>query len=265
MRHAKQAHTRIPVPARPGACQLTVRDLGVTLEGTEILQDVSFQLNCREIVALIGPNGAGKSSLFRSILGQIPYTGTIKFELAGGYPSHPKIGYVPQSPSFDRSCPISVLDFFAAAISRWPVFLPVPAPLRDKVAACLSRVHGEALLHKRIGTLSGGELQRVLMALALEPLPQILILDEPLSGVDVGGEHLLMDMLDEIRQTYDLSILFSTHDFSTLQQYADKVILLKSTILKTGTPAEVLTSPEFRSVFHLDLGLHPNGEGGAVQ
>lgn len=128
MRHAKQAHTRIPVPARPGACQLTVRDLGVTLEGTDILQDVSFQLNCREIVALIGPNGAGKSSLFRSILGQIPYTGTIKFELAGGYPSHPKIGYVPQSPSFDRSCPISVLDFFAAAISRWPVFLPVPAP-----------------------------------------------------------------------------------------------------------------------------------------
>ena len=265
MRHAKQAHTRIPVPARPGACQLTIRDLGVTLEGTEILQDVSFQLNCREIVALIGPNGAGKSSLFRSILGQIPYTGTIRFELAGGYPSHPKIGYVPQSPSFDRSCPISVLDFFAAAISRWPVFLPVPAPLRDKVADCLSRVHGEALLHKRIGTLSGGELQRVLMALALEPLPQILILDEPLSGVDVGGEHLLMDMLDEIRQTYDLSILFSTHDFSTLQQYADKVILLKSTILKTGTPTEVLTSPEFRSVFHLDLGLHPNGEGGAAQ
>ncbi|MBD9248643.1 MAG: ATP-binding cassette domain-containing protein, partial [Clostridiales bacterium] len=208
---------------------------------------------------------AGKSSLFRSILGQIPYTGTIKFELAGGYPSHPKIGYVPQSPSFDRSCPISVLDFFAAAISRWPVFLPVPAPLRDKVADCLSRVHGEALLYKRIGTLSGGELQRVLMALALEPLPQILILDEPLSGVDVGGEHLLMDMLDEIRQTYDLSILFSTHDFSTLQQYADKVILLKSTILKTGTPAEVLTSPAFRSVFHLDLGLHPNGEGGAAQ
>ena len=80
----------------------------MTLEGTEILQDISFQLNCREIVALIGPNGAGKSSLFRSILGQIPYTGTIKFELAGGYPGHPKIGYVPQSPSFDRSCPISV-------------------------------------------------------------------------------------------------------------------------------------------------------------
>ena len=143
--------------------------------------------------------------------------------------------------------------FFAAAISRWPVFLPVPAPLREKVEECLSRVHGEALLHKRIGTLSGGELQRVLMALALEPIPHILILDEPLSGVDVEGEHLLMERLDEIRQKYDLSILFSTHDFSSLHQYADKVILLQQAILKMGTPAEVLLSPEFQSVFHLDL------------
>ena len=254
MRFAKQTHSRIPMPGKPGTCRLQVKDLGVTLEGETILRDISFQLNCREIVALIGPNGAGKSSLFRSILGQMPYTGTIRFELAGGYPSHPKIGYVPQSPNFDRSYPISVLDFFSAAISRWPVFLPVPKTLRDKVAECLARVHGEALLHKPIGALSGGELQRVLLAMALEPIPQILILDEPLSGVDVGGEHLLMDMLDEIRQTYDLSILFSTHDFSTLRQYADKVILLQQAILKVGTPAEVLHSPEFQSVFHLNLG-----------
>jgi zinc transport system ATP-binding protein len=215
---------------------------------------VSFQLNCREITALIGPNGAGKSSLFRSILGQIPYSGSIRFELAGGYPSRPKIGYVPQSPSFERSCPVSVLDFFAAAIARWPVFLPVPSALREKVTECLTRVHAEALLKKRIGSLSGGELQRVLLALALEPIPQILILDEPLSGVDMGGEHLLMEMLDEIRRTYDLSILFSTHDFSTLQLYADQVILLQQQILTSGTPAQVLGSTEFRSVFHLDLG-----------
>lgn len=257
-RIAKQPHSRIPLPGRPGACQLRVQGLGVTLEGSSILQNVSFQLNCREITALIGPNGAGKSSLFRSILGQIPYSGTIRFELAGGYPTRPKIGYVPQSPSFERSCPVSVLDFFAAAISRWPVFLPVPAGIREKVSECLTRVHGEALLYKRIGALSGGELQRVLLALALEPIPQILILDEPLSGVDLGGEHLLMEMLDEIRRTYDLSILFSTHDFSTLQLYADKVILLQQEILTTGTPAQVLHSPEFRSVFHLNL----EAEGG---
>jgi zinc transport system ATP-binding protein len=243
------------MPGRPGTCRLRVQKLGVTLEGESILRDISFQLNCREIVALIGPNGAGKSSLFRSILGQIPYTGSIKFELAGGYPSHPKIGYVPQSPSFDRGYPISVLDFFAAAISKWPVFLPVPAGLRKRVEECLSRVHGEALLDKRIGALSGGELQRVLLALALEPMPNILILDEPLSGVDVEGMERMLDMLDEIRRKFDLSILMITHDFSMLERYVDNVVLLRGTVLKTGTPREVLQSAEFFDAFHMTGGV----------
>ena len=131
--------------------------------------------------------------------------------------------------------------------------LELARKLRERVGACLARTHAEGLMDKRVGALSGGELQRVLMALALEPLPHILILDEPLSGVDRGGEHLLMEMLDEIRQKYDLSILFSTHDFSTLRLYADKVILLQQEILTTGTPSQVLRSPEFQAVFHLDL------------
>ena len=259
MRTPKHVYNRIPMPARPGTCRLQVQNLSITLEGESILQDISFQLNCREIVALIGPNGAGKSSLFRSILGQVPYAGTIQFHLAGGYPAHPKIGYVPQSPSFDRGYPISVLDFFAAAISRWPVFLPVPAHLRERVEGCLARVHGEALLHKRIGTLSGGELQRVLLAMALEPLPHILILDEPLSGVDIEGEHQLLEMLDELRTEYDLSILLSTHDFATLGQFADKVILLNKRVLRMGPPEEVTSSPEFYETFHLRMGK--GGEG----
>jgi len=106
-------------------------------------------------------------------------------------------------------------------------------------------------LDKRIGALSGGELQRVLLAMALEPLPQILILDEPLSGVDVEGEHQLMELLQSIRREYDLSILFSTHDFQTLPQYADRVMLLHRGLRKIGGPAEVLQSPEFRAAFHL--------------
>lgn len=244
-----------------GACCLRIEDLGVTLEDDVILQDISFHLHCGEIVALIGPNGAGKSSLFRSILGQIPYSGRIHFERAGRQPARPLIGYVPQSPSFDRGDPVSVLDFFAAAISKWPVCLPVPGSLRRRVEGCLDRVHGAPLLKKRIGALSGGELQRVLLALALEPLPHVLILDEPLSGVDVEGEHQLLEMLDEIRQNYDLSILFSTHDFSTLGHYADKVILLQQKILKFGAPAQVLRSAEFQSVFHLQLG---DEEGGLI-
>ena len=122
--------------------------------------------------------------------------------------------------------------------------------MKQKIEECLERVHGEELIHKRVGTLSGGELQRVLLALALEPLPNILILDEPLSGVDVEGISMLMDMLDEIRRVYDLSILMTTHDFSTLETYADHVILLEHKILCQGTPGDVLRSPEFQNVFH---------------
>ena len=241
-------------PGCAGSCCLKVEDLGVNFGGEEVLHHVSFHLHCGEIVALIGPNGAGKSSLFRTVLGQIPHTGTIQFQRAGGDKTRPLIGYVPQSPTFDRGDPVSVLDFFAAAVDRWPVFLPIPKKLRERVKACLARTHAEGLIDKRIGTLSGGEVQRVLMALALEPLPHILILDEPLSGVDIDGERQLLDMLDEIRRTYDLSILLSTHDFATLSQYADKVILLKHQVLRVGPPGEVLDSPEFKEVFHLDLG-----------
>ena len=241
-------------PGCAGSCCLRVEGLGVNFGHEEVLRDVSFHLHCGEIVALIGPNGAGKSSLFRTILGQIPHTGTIEFQRAGGDHTRPLIGYVPQSPVFDRGDPVSVYDFFASAISRCPVFLPAPKKLRARVAACLARVHGEALLDKRMGALSGGELQRVLLALALEPVPHILVLDEPLSGVDIDGEKQLMDMLDEVRTTFDLSILLSTHDFATLGQFADKVILLKNQVLRVGPPDEVLSSPEFQAVFHLDLG-----------
>ena len=237
-----------------GACCLKVSGLSVDIGGAEILNGVSFHLHCGEIVALIGPNGAGKSSLFRAVLGQLPYRGSIEFQRAGGGKARPLIGYVPQSPSFDRGDPVSVLDLFAASIDRWPVFLPVPRRLRDRVEECLSRVHAEGLIHKRIGALSGGELQRVLLAMALEPVPHILILDEPLSGVDIEGERQLLDMLDEVRTHYDLSILLSTHDFATLEEYADKVILLQSTVLEAGKPAQVLSSQAFRDVFHLTLG-----------
>ena len=239
--------------------------LSVNLEGDQILEDVSFHLHCGEIAALIGPNGAGKSTLFRSILGQTSYKGNITFSPAGGPAirladgavvggSRPLVGYVPQSPSFDRGDPVSVLDFFTAATAKWPVWLPVPKKYRERAAACLRRVHGEDLLDRAMGALSGGQLQRVLLALALEPVPHILILDEPLSGVDIEGEHQLLEMLDELRTQYDLSIFLSTHDFATLGSFADKVILLNQRVLKAGTPDEVLSSPEFYETFHLRMG-----------
>ena len=233
------------------SCCLRIQNLSVKIGADDILSDVNLHIHCGQMVALIGPNGAGKSTLVKAILGQREYEGIIAFSAPGmRHRKPPRIGYVPQSPSFDAGDPVSVADLFACCLSRRPAFLGLSADMRDKTMECLERVHGEELIDKRIGTLSGGQLQRVLLALALEPLPNILILDEPLSGVDVEGQTGLMDMLDEIRKRYDLSILMITHDFGMLPTYADKVVLIDHAIVKKGTPAEVLDSDEFRSVFH---------------
>ena len=233
------------------SCCLRIQNLSVTIGSDKILNDVNLHIHCGQMVALIGPNGAGKSTLIKAILGQRDHEGVIAFSAPGmRHRKPPRIGYVPQSPSFDPGDPVSVANLFACCQSRRPAFLGLSKAMRDKTLECLERVHGEDLIDKRVGTLSGGELQRVLLALALEPLPNILILDEPLSGVDVEGQTGLMDMLDEIRKRFDLSILMTTHDFGMLHQYADKVVLIDHAILKKGTPAEVLNSPEFLEVFH---------------
>ena len=233
------------------SCCLRIQNLSVRIGGDKILKDVNLHIHCGQMVALIGPNGAGKSTLIKAILGQREYDGIIAFSAPGmRHRKMPRIGYVPQSPSFDPGDPVTVADLFACCQSKRPAFLGLSRGMRDKTLECLERVHGEDLIDKRVGTLSGGELQRVLLALALEPLPNILILDEPLSGVDVEGQTGLMEMLDEIRRRFDLSILMTTHDFGMLHQYADQVVLIDRAILKKGPPAEVLNSEEFRSVFH---------------
>lgn len=233
------------------SCCLRIQNLSVRIGSDRILSDVNLHIHCGQMVALIGPNGAGKSTLLKAILGQREFDGIITFSAPGmRHRKMPRIGYVPQSPSFDPGDPVSVADLFACCQSRKPAFLGLGRESRDKVLECLERVHGEDLIDKRVGTLSGGELQRVLLALALEPLPNILILDEPLSGVDVEGQTGLMDMLDEIRKRFDLSILMTTHDFGMLHTYADKVVLIDRGILKKGTPEEVLSSEEFRTTFH---------------
>lgn len=232
------------------SCCLRVQDLSVKIGNEQILSDINLHMHCGQMVALIGPNGAGKSTLLKAILGERDYSGTITFTEPGQRKHKPKIGYVPQSPTFDPGDPVSVADLFTCCMSSRPAFLGHSRSMKEKIRDCLSRVHREDLINNRIGTLSGGELQRVLLALALEPMPNILILDEPLSGVDVEGMETLMDMMDEIRKTYDLSILMTTHDFDMLPKYADQVILIDHTIVSQGKPQDVLASKEFHEVFH---------------
>ena len=236
------------------SCCLRVENVSVRIGADQILTDVNLHVHCGEMVALIGPNGAGKSTFLKTILGQQEYSGVIAFSEPGQRSKKPRIGYVPQSPAFDPSDPVSVADLFACCMSKRPAFLGLGKHMRQTVLECLERVHGEELIDKRVGTLSGGELQRTLLALALEPMPNILILDEPLSGVDVEGMETLMDMLDEIRKTYDLSILMTTHDFSLLPRYADQVVLIDRAVLIQGKPETVLHSEEFSRAFHMKGG-----------
>ena len=232
------------------SCCLRVENLSVSIGADTILQDVNLHVHCGQLVALIGPNGAGKSTLLKTILGQRDYKGTIAFSEPGQRSKPPRIGYVPQSPAFDSGDPLSVADLFACCMARRPAFLGIGKSMREKILECLERVHGKDLIDRRVGALSGGELQRVLLALALEPLPNILILDEPLSGVDTTGNAELMEMLDEIRSSYDLSIVMTTHDFSMLSRYADQVVLIDGTVLSQGSPETVLNSQEFLQLFH---------------
>ena len=236
------------------SCCLRVENVSVRIGSDTILKDINLHVHCGEMVALIGPNGAGKSTFLKTVLGQLEHDGVIAFSEPGQRSKKPRIGYVPQTPNFDPSDPVSVADLFACCMSRRPAFLGLSKAMREMVLECLDRVHGADLIDKRVGTLSGGELQRVLLALALEPLPNILILDEPLSGVDVEGMETLMDMLDEIRKTYDLSILMTTHDFAMLPRYADQVALIDHTVLIKGTPNTVLNSPEFHQAFRMKGG-----------
>ena len=236
------------------SCCLKVQNVSVKIGGDKILRDVNLHVHCGQMVALIGPNGAGKSTLLKTLLGEREFDGNIIFSVPGSRRARARIGYVPQSPNFDPGDPVSVADLFTCCLSRRPAFLGASRKDRELIEECLERVHGEDLIDKRVGTLSGGELQRVLLALALEPMPNILILDEPLSGVDIEGQTGLMDMLDEIRRDYDLSILMTTHDFSMLSRYADRVVLIDHEVKRQGTPEEVLDSPEFRAAFHMKEG-----------
>ena len=233
------------------SCCLKVKNVSVRIGGDRILKDVNLHVHCGQLVALIGPNGAGKSTLLKALLGERDFDGNIIFSAPGTRRARARIGYVPQSPNFDPGDPVSVSDLFACCLSRRPAFLGASKTTRELTRECLERVHGGELIDKRVGTLSGGELQRVLLALALEPMPNILILDEPLSGVDIEGQTGLMDMLDEIRREYDLSILMTTHDFSMLPRYADRVVLIDHEVKCQGTAQEVLSSPEFRAAFHM--------------
>lgn len=230
-------------------CETKVENFGVKVGELVIFQDVNFTLNCGELTALIGPNGAGKSTLLKSILGEVSHTGKLNYFDAKGKHLRPIIGYVPQTLKFDTTSPTSVLDLFQACLTWKPVWLFSARAIREKVLKILSRVKAEYLIDRRLGALSGGELQRVLLALALEPLPDLLLLDEPVSGVDEVGMKIFYELAAKLCAAEDMAILLISHDLEMVKKYADQVILLNKRVLKIGTAEEVFQSSEMQNLF----------------
>ncbi len=241
-----------------GLCCTILENFGVKYQDQVILDDISMHIHCGELTAIIGPNGAGKSTLFKALLGEVAHSGRLFFMDADNQRAgKPVIGYVPQRMDFDPTIPLRVEDFFSSVQGRWPVLLGPASGKRQRTLAMLNRVDASHLLHRKLGELSGGELQRVLLALALEPVPDLLLLDEPATGIDIAGMKLFYQMLDEFRREYDLSILVISHEMELVARYADRVILLNRCLLASGRPAEVFAHPQFEAQFGFKPALFP--------
>lgn len=231
-------------------CRVELKDVTVTSGRDVLLDHVSLELHCKELTALIGKNGAGKTTLLKAMLKERPYEGEIIFERVGENTSRPPvIGYVPQQLLFDKSTPVSVLDFMGAADRKRPVWTGHSKSYRKKVQQRLELFQCAHVIDRRLGDLSGGELQRVLLAMAIEPLPDLLILDEPVSGVDFRGLDMFYHMVSSLRDKHHMSILLVSHDLALIEKYADRAVLLNKKVLAEGTVEEVFATEAFSQTF----------------
>ena len=231
-------------------CCTKIEHFGVKAGDLTIFDDVNIHVHCGQLTALIGPNGAGKSTLLKAILGEVSHSGELHYiDAKNQHTGHPVIGYVPQYLSFDVSSPTSVMDIFIACLSRRPVWLFSSRHLKAHVFEKLKRVKAEHLIDRRLGALSGGELQRVLLALALDPIPDLLLLDEPVSGIDQNGLDLFYEIVVDLKTNEDMAIILISHDLQLVSQYADQVVLLNKKVITSGTPEEVFNDEKMKKIF----------------
>ncbi len=231
-----------------------IRDAGVKLGSVQVLSHVDAVIPRGACTAVIGPNGAGKTSLALALAGQEPYSGKILF------PGHKnrktvRFGFVPQKLQFDRDMPMTVQDFLLAGIQRRPLFLGASKRKLALIRQALADVECETLADRTFGALSGGEIQRVLLAAALLRDPEILILDEPTSGVDVKGGRLCCELLHRIRQKRRFTQIMISHDLATVAAHADHVICIRGTVIAQGAPKKILTHDVLSKTFGIHLGI----------
>ncbi len=242
----------------PGGAAVTFENVSVSLDGVRILDDVCATVPSGGCTAIVGPNGAGKTTLLLALLGEVPYRGAIRVACVPGR-HQPRIGYVPQRLEFDRGMPMSVVEFMVMGRQRLPLWFGCRPAHRRRALELLAAVRAAELAERRIGALSGGEMQRVLLALALEQDPDLLVLDEPAAGVDFQGELLFCEVLERLRRERGFTQLMVSHDLATVTHHATYVICLNRRVAAEGPPAQVLTPENLAAVFGLHMGLVERG------
>ncbi len=227
----------LSAPVRRGTTNgkplVSAEGLSLTRAGKTVLQSIDLEVMPGEIVTIIGPNGAGKSTLVRLILGVIePTTGTIHRK------PHLHLGYVPQKFSIDKIIPMTVKRFLTFKDQQTD----------EHLRGTLERVGVKHLEHRQVSDLSGGEIQRVMLARALIDDPELLILDEPVQGVDYAGQADLYRLIEEIRDEHGCGVLLVSHDLHIVMAASDRVVCLNQHVCCSGKPESVLKDPEYQKL-----------------
>jgi ABC-type Mn2+/Zn2+ transport system ATPase subunit len=238
---------------------VTIRGLRVELGGTLILKGVNAELERGRITALIGSNGSGKTTLLRALLREVPSSGEIHF-LCGHDHSRTSpeyVGYVPQKLRVEPNLPLTVLDVFGLALRRRPLFFGVGRHFRRQVEGLLAAVGVAHRIDYPVARISGGEFQRVLLALALEPRPELLLLDEPTAGVDVPGQEAFYELIARLNRETGVTVLLVSHELSMVSRVVHHVLCLKDGVIECqGEPRAMLTGDTLSRVFGADAALY---------
>lgn len=228
-----------------------------------VWKDASFEVRRGEFVAIIGPNGAGKSTLFRLLLGlQRPTSGDLKVFGEGPRRGSPRIGYVPQQHIVDQESHIESLELVRLGLSgtRWG-FNPLSRADGEAASAALETVGAQSLAHRPLAELSGGELQRIFLAEALVSKPDLLLLDEPLSNLDMRNERDQVALIDEVVRKRNVAALLIAHNINPLMPYLDRVIYIANGKVASGKPSEVLTTESLSSLYGVKVEVLRDSRG----
>jgi zinc transport system ATP-binding protein len=220
---------------------------------------VTADITRGRITALIGQNGSGKTTLLRTILRENPFRGEIRFHCGHDHthPAPEHIGYVPQKLNVDAKLPLTVRDLLALALQRRPLFLGISRSTAKQIDAIVDRVQApRSLLDRTVEKISGGELQRVLLGLAIQPHPELLLLDEPAAGIDFQHSEEFNSTIARLNRESGVTIILVSHDLSVVSKHAHHVLCLHDGRIKCqGLPQEVLTDEVLAKTFGSDMAV----------